>query len=40
MRVFVALLALLMLAACAKKASPVAPGPASEMSYPKTYPTR
>ncbi len=35
-----ALLALLALGACGKRGSPVTPGPAAEVIYPKTYPTR
>lgn len=35
-----ALLALLALAACGKRGPPVAPGPASERTYPRIYPTR
>ena len=38
MRAAAVLLALLALAACGKRGSPVAPGPASEITYPKTYP--
>jgi predicted small lipoprotein YifL len=30
--------ALLALAACGKKASPVPPGPADQVTYPRTYP--
>ncbi len=35
-----ALLALLALGACGKRGSPVTPGPAAEVIYPKAYPTR
>lgn len=34
------LLALLALASCGKRGHPTAPGPASEMLYPRTYPTQ
>ncbi len=34
------MLALVLLAGCGKKGSPDAPGPASEISYPRTYPSR
>ncbi len=34
------LVILLLLAACGKKGSPEAPGPASEITYPKMYPSR
>lgn len=40
MRIVLALLALLALAACGKRGSPTAPGPASEMTYPRVYPTQ
>ena len=30
----------LALAACGKRGHPVAPGPASEITYPKTYPAQ
>lgn len=41
MRVTAALLlAALALAACGKRGSPAAPGPADEITYPRTYPTR
>ncbi len=32
--------ALLSLAGCGKKGSPEPPGPANEIIYPRTYPTR
>jgi len=35
-----AIAALLALGACGKRGSPVAPGPAAEVMYPKTYPSR
>lgn len=31
---------LCLLAACGKKGPPDAPGPANQITYPKTYPTR
>lgn len=34
------LLALVLLASCGKKGSPNAPGPANEITYPRTYPSR
>ncbi len=40
MRITLALLALLALAACGKRGSPSAPGPASEVTYPRVYPTQ
>ena len=40
MRIVSILLAVLLLAGCAKKASPVPPGPADLMTYPKAYPVR
>ncbi len=39
MRVTVLLVLALVLAACGRKAQPIAPGPASEITYPKIYPT-
>jgi len=39
MRVAV-LVALVLLAACGKKGAPSAPGPADEVRYPRTYPSR
>ena len=39
MRVAV-LVALVLLAACGKKGAPAAPGPADEVKYPRTYPSR
>ena len=40
MRLALALLALTLLAGCGKKGAPSAPGPASEIIYPRTYPSR
>ncbi len=34
------LIVLALLAGCGKKGGPSAPGPASEVSYPRTYPSR
>ena len=34
------LAAALLVAACGKKGAPAAPGPASEIIYPKVYPNR
>ncbi len=34
------LVMLLLLASCGKKGSPNAPGPANEIAYPRTYPSR
>ena len=34
------LVALVLLAACGKKGSPSAPGPAAEITYPRSYPSR
>jgi len=34
------LLALVLLAACGKKGAPAAPGPAAEVTYPRSYPSR
>ncbi len=39
MRVLV-LAALVLLAACGKKGVPSAPGPAAEITYPRSYPSR
>ena len=39
-RGLVLLLAAVLLAACGKKGAPSAPGPASEVIYPKAYPSR
>ena len=38
MRLAVAALALALLAGCGKRGSPAAPGPADQISYPRTYP--
>ncbi len=38
MRALVLVLALLALAACGKKGQPAAPGPADQITYPRTYP--
>ena len=40
MRLMAALLALGLLAGCGKKGAPTAPGPASEVTYPRVYPSR
>ncbi len=40
MRIAVALLALTLLASCGKKGGPAAPGPANEIIYPRSYPSR
>ena len=34
------LLALVLLGSCGKKGSPNPPGPANEITYPRTYPSR
>lgn len=34
------LLALALLCACGKKGAPSAPGPAAEVTYPRSYPSR
>ena len=39
MRVLV-LIALVLLAGCGKKGAPSAPGPAAEITYPRSYPSR
>ena len=39
MRVLV-LIALVLLAACGKKGAPSPPGPAAEITYPRSYPSR
>lgn len=33
------LLSASLLSACGKKGAPIAPGPASEITYPRAYPT-
>ncbi len=38
MRIAVAVLALALLAGCGKRGSPAAPGPADQITYPRTYP--
>jgi predicted small lipoprotein YifL len=35
-----ALIALVLLASCGKKGAPSAPGPAVEITYPRSYPSR
>jgi predicted small lipoprotein YifL len=37
--ILLAALCAVALAACGKKGAPSAPGPASEITYPRTYPT-
>ncbi len=39
-KVVLAALLLLGVAACGKKSSPRAPGPPDQITFPKTYPTR
>jgi predicted small lipoprotein YifL len=39
MRIFLAVLLLVGLAACGKKGAPRAPGPPDEIIYPRAYPT-
>ena len=34
------LIVLVLLASCGKKGSPNPPGPANEITYPRTYPSR
>ena len=38
MRVLLALLLILTVAACGKRGPPVAPGPADQVTYPRGYP--
>ena len=40
MRVLLMLAALAVLAGCGKRGGAAAPGPASEVTYPRTYPSR
>ncbi len=40
MKLVLALLALTLLAACGKKGSPSSPGPANEIIFPHSYPSR
>ncbi len=40
MKLALALLALTLLAACGKRGAPAPPGPANEIIYPHTYPSR
>jgi predicted small lipoprotein YifL len=40
MKVALVLLALGLLAGCGKKGGPVPPGPANEITYPRSYPSR
>lgn len=40
MRLLSLLLALALLAACGKKGAPSQPGPANEIIYPRSYPSR
>ncbi len=40
MRILALLVALGVLAGCGKRGPPSAPGPASEVTYPRTYPSR
>lgn len=40
MKVLAVLLAVGLLAGCGKKGSPVAPGPAEEVKFPRSYPVR
>ena len=40
MRALMLLLALGLLAGCGKKGAPSAPGPAGEVTYPRSYPSR
>ena len=40
MKIVAVVLALGLLAGCGKKGSPSAPGPAEEVKFPRTYPSR
>ncbi len=40
MKVAALLLGLVLLAACGKKGAPSAPGPANEIVFPRSYPSR
>lgn len=40
MRTALLLLALVLLTSCGKKGSPNPPGPANEITFPRTYPSR
>ena len=40
MRTLALVLAVLLLTGCGKKGAPSAPGPAPEIVYPKSYPSR
>lgn len=40
MRVLMVVLALGVLAGCGKKGAPSAPGPAEEIKFPRSYPSR
>lgn len=39
MRALLALLAVLAVASCGKKGNPEAPGPADQITFPRSYPT-
>ena len=39
MRAVIAVLAVILLAGCGKKGSPVPPGPPDQVIFPRTYPT-
>ena len=40
MRLTALVLGLLLLAACGKKGAPSSPGPAEEITFPRSYPSR